>query len=500
MVDLDEYRDRSLDSWERFSGNWDDERDFMAEKTGAVRERMVERLDPRRARRSSSSPPGPARPDFAIAERLGDDGRLIMTDFAPGMVEAARRRGEELGLSNIDYRVLDAERMDLDDDSVDGVSCRFGYMLMADPASALRRDAPRAARRRPPGVRGLGGAAGKPLGGDPGMTMVELGHMPPPEPGAPGIFAMGDPQRITRAGHRRRLRRAADRAGRGRLGVHEPRGALGEDAEARGADRRRLRITRRARSGRESARRSPTRVAERIERRGHRRSRPRGHRRLAATCPTSSRRPSTRPSSSRCRPASICLMDSSICELVLHRLCRTSTLRPCPSTPSPGRPPASPAGSARGRPRATTRRRSPARQARPATPRFATRFQGRSFSIAISAAISAIQPMLITPSANSAAISAQQQPTHQRRARSPSAARRARPGCQRVQDEAQRVAAVAEADVLERCQLIDRRQPDHPGGDVLSALVPGEKADVERADAPRRSTNPSRPAAAQVTR
>jgi hypothetical protein len=30
----------------------------------------------------------------------------------------------------------------------------------------------------------------------PGLVMVELGHMPPPEPGAPGIFAMGDPDRI----------------------------------------------------------------------------------------------------------------------------------------------------------------------------------------------------------------------------------------------------------------------------------------------------------------
>ena len=30
----------------------------------------------------------------------------------------------------------------------------------------------------------------------PGMTMVEKGFIPPPEPGAPGIFAMGDPNRI----------------------------------------------------------------------------------------------------------------------------------------------------------------------------------------------------------------------------------------------------------------------------------------------------------------
>jgi hypothetical protein len=29
--------------------------------------------------------------------------------------------------------------MDLGDDSVNGVLCRFGYMLMADPAAALRQ-------------------------------------------------------------------------------------------------------------------------------------------------------------------------------------------------------------------------------------------------------------------------------------------------------------------------------------------------------------------------
>ncbi len=37
--------------------------------------------------------------------------------------------------------------------------------------------------------------------------------------------------------------------------------------------------------------------------------------------------------------------------------------------------------------------------------------RGSSFSIPIKAAIKTIQPMLITPSANSAAIKAQQQPT-----------------------------------------------------------------------------------------
>src|SRR6185503_14819511 len=48
-----------------------------------------------------------------------------------------------------------------------------------------------------------------------------------------------------------------------------------------------------------------------------------------------------------------------------------------------------------------------------AVPYMATRRHGRSFSTAMSAATKAVHAMLITPRANSDAISAQQHPTHQ---------------------------------------------------------------------------------------
>lgn len=99
---------------------------------------------------------------------------------------------------------MDAERMDLEDDSVDGVLCRWGYMLMADPLAALRetrrvlRDGGRLAfsvwaePERNPWVS------------IPGRVLVERGHTAAPEPGAPGGFAMADPSRVrelvTRAG------------------------------------------------------------------------------------------------------------------------------------------------------------------------------------------------------------------------------------------------------------------------------------------------------------
>jgi SAM-dependent methyltransferase len=80
--------------------------------------------------------------------------------------------------------------MDLPDDSVDGVVCRFGYMLMADPAQALRETR----RVLRPGGR-LAFATWASPDRNPALAMVGAalmthGHVPPPEPEGPGIFAI----------------------------------------------------------------------------------------------------------------------------------------------------------------------------------------------------------------------------------------------------------------------------------------------------------------------
>jgi SAM-dependent methyltransferase len=195
-IDLDEYRRNSLDSWDRFAENWEREREFIWSATHRLGERLVENLDPAPGDTVLELAAGTGDTGFAAAERIGDDGKLISTDFAPSMVDAARATAESRGIANAEFRVLDAENMDLDDSSVDGALCRFGYMLMADPAAALAET-----RRvlRDGGRLSFAVWAGpdrNPWAAIPGMTMVELGHLPPPEPGAPGIFAMGDPNRI----------------------------------------------------------------------------------------------------------------------------------------------------------------------------------------------------------------------------------------------------------------------------------------------------------------
>jgi len=127
---------------------------------------------------------------FEAAAIVGERGRLISTDFSPEMVEVARRRATELGVSNVEYRVLDAERIELETGSVDGVLCRSGYMLMADPVAALSETR----RVLRPGGRLALSVWGLPER-NPWITilariLLECGHMPPLEPGAPDPFSM----------------------------------------------------------------------------------------------------------------------------------------------------------------------------------------------------------------------------------------------------------------------------------------------------------------------
>ena len=101
-----------------------------------------------------------------------------------------------MGLENVDYRVIDAERIDLDAASVDGVLCQSAFMLVADPAAALSET-----RRvlRPGGRLSMSvwsAPERNPWASIGGRILVERDLLAPPEPGAPGVFSMANEERM----------------------------------------------------------------------------------------------------------------------------------------------------------------------------------------------------------------------------------------------------------------------------------------------------------------
>jgi SAM-dependent methyltransferase len=194
-VDVGDYRSASHEIWEAMAPGWERWRAQLADALTPVREWLIGALGPQPGETVLELGAGTGETGFEAAAILGEDGWLISSDFSPEMVEVARRRGSELGLGNVEHRVIDAERIELDSGSVDGVLSQSTYMLVADQAAALAET-----RRvlRPGGRLALsvwGAPERNPWGSIGGMLLIERGHMPVPEPEAPGVFSMASEER-----------------------------------------------------------------------------------------------------------------------------------------------------------------------------------------------------------------------------------------------------------------------------------------------------------------
>ncbi|HSJ74097.1 MAG TPA: methyltransferase domain-containing protein [Miltoncostaeaceae bacterium] len=193
----DEDRRRALvEISEAMAPGWERRRARIDGAVAPVREWLVRALAPAPGDTVLELAAASGDTGLDAAAAVGEGGRLIATDLTPAMVEIGRRRAAEVRARNVEHRVMDAERIDLPDGSVDGVLCRFGYMLMVDPAAAL------AGTRR---VLRPGGRVALAVWGPPernpwlaigGAALQERGHVPPPDPGEPSPFAMASAERI----------------------------------------------------------------------------------------------------------------------------------------------------------------------------------------------------------------------------------------------------------------------------------------------------------------
>jgi ubiquinone/menaquinone biosynthesis C-methylase UbiE len=196
-VAAEDYKSVSRTQWSGVAGAWERHADRFDEQSGEVATAwMLEAVRLRPGDRVLELACGPAGVGLQAARAVGPEGHVLSTDFAQPMVDAARRRAEEEKLENMEFRVVDAESIDLPDASFDAVLCRYGYMLMADPGAALRETS----RVLRPGGRlalAVWGEAGEnPWASTPMRAVMEHFDAPPPEPGAPGMFALAEEDRL----------------------------------------------------------------------------------------------------------------------------------------------------------------------------------------------------------------------------------------------------------------------------------------------------------------
>ena len=195
-MDRGDQRRVRLENWAAIAGGWERAREERERVAAPVTDWLVRELAPELGDVVLELAAGQGDVGFALAPLLGENGRLLSSDFSTAMLEIASRRGEELGLTNVEFRELDAEDLDLEENSVDGVVCRWGYMLMPNPAIALgeTRRVLRQGGRLAFAVWASGDR--NPWISVAGRILVAHGHMPPPDPGEPGMFVLANTKEL----------------------------------------------------------------------------------------------------------------------------------------------------------------------------------------------------------------------------------------------------------------------------------------------------------------
>jgi SAM-dependent methyltransferase len=186
----------SRDRWVRAAEGWEKQADKFGKDALPVSTAMVEAIAPQPGHTILDLAAGIGDTGFLAAELIQPGGTLMTSDFAPEMLAAAQRRAEKLGVENVRFRQIDMSvPIDQPAATVDGVLCRWGYMLLEDPESALRDTRRILKQDGKVALAAWTQAEDNQWSTAPVKILQDRGILPPTAPG-PGQFTWADPEVI----------------------------------------------------------------------------------------------------------------------------------------------------------------------------------------------------------------------------------------------------------------------------------------------------------------
>jgi SAM-dependent methyltransferase len=186
----EEQRAELLAGWEKSARGWGERADLVRAFGMPVSAWMIDALALQPGQTVLELAAGPGDTGFLAAELVAPGGTVICSDGAAAMLDVARARASAMGVANVEFKQLQLEWIDLETATVDAALCRWGVMLTVDPAAALHE----ARRVLKPGGRYTLSVWDtpdvNPWATIPGLALISLGLAPPPDPSAPGMFAL----------------------------------------------------------------------------------------------------------------------------------------------------------------------------------------------------------------------------------------------------------------------------------------------------------------------
>jgi SAM-dependent methyltransferase len=204
-VDPTQYKATTRQQWEEAAGAWHRWGPTLEAWLGEATARMLDATRVGPGGRVLDVAAGAGGQTILAAQRVGAGGRVLATDISPTILSYAAKVAAEAGLGNVETLEVDGETLAvLDPGSFDAVISRLGLIYFPDQQRALvgmRR------ALRPGGRVGAivySTAERNQFFSIPVSIIRRRAGLPPPLPGQPGPFSLGQPgvleQALTAAG------------------------------------------------------------------------------------------------------------------------------------------------------------------------------------------------------------------------------------------------------------------------------------------------------------
>jgi SAM-dependent methyltransferase len=172
--DANAYKAEQGREWGRSAAGWKQHWDIWEKGAQHINERLVELAHLQPGHKVVDIATGLGETAFTAARQVGSTGQVIGTDIVPEMLAIGR-----------------AEAPDLPSESFNAVLCRFGLMFLPHLTTALTR----LSRLLVAGGR-FAAAVWETIEQVPcsilNRTIQKVRQLPPPPPGSPGAFSLGD--------------------------------------------------------------------------------------------------------------------------------------------------------------------------------------------------------------------------------------------------------------------------------------------------------------------
>src|SRR5213596_4075246 len=99
---------------------------------------LLARVNPKIRESALDLATGPGEPAMSLARMVGPDGKVVGIDLSEQMVQLATRVASQRRIPSVEFRTMDAEKMDFPDESFDLAVSRFGFQIFTNPEAVAR--------------------------------------------------------------------------------------------------------------------------------------------------------------------------------------------------------------------------------------------------------------------------------------------------------------------------------------------------------------------------